>query len=315
MPEKKAGASPKKGRSSSPLMPPAMIDPRAMEKQLADVTKLLSSQDFNTVDEANTFLQQALAGGQVPSVPPATPLEQAQELMYQAWGTTGRRRVKLAREALSLSPDCADAYVLLAEETSKTPEDALELYLQGVEAGLRALGANTFHNGVGRFWNLIETRPYMRAREGLAHVLWIVGEPNQAIEHLKAMLLLNPNDNQGVRHVLASYLAELDANEELGTLLEQYRDDPSATWTYTRALWLFRTKGPNRTATAALKQALRANPFVPAYLTGEKKLPQQMPDFYGIGDENEAMDYVFGAAPAWVKTPGALEWLATTLRS
>ena len=51
----------------------------------------------------------------------------AQEVMYGAWDqTTARARIALARKALAISPLCADAYVLLAEEDAKSDEEALE---------------------------------------------------------------------------------------------------------------------------------------------------------------------------------------------
>src|SRR5262249_48596951 len=47
----------------------------------------------------------------------------AQEVMYDAWDQSNpRARVALARKALAISPLCADAYVLLAEEEAKSPE-------------------------------------------------------------------------------------------------------------------------------------------------------------------------------------------------
>jgi len=48
-----------------------------------------------------------------------TPLNEAQDLIYDAWEVNdSKRRVALARKALEISPDCADAFVLLAEETA-----------------------------------------------------------------------------------------------------------------------------------------------------------------------------------------------------
>ena len=44
-----------------------------------------------------------------------TPLDRAQEVMYRAFEASGAEQVRLARKALEISPDCADAYVLLAE--------------------------------------------------------------------------------------------------------------------------------------------------------------------------------------------------------
>ena len=49
-------------------------------------------------------------------------LHEAQDLMYRAWETTGRQaRINLAKRALEISPLCADAYVLLAEEECREP--------------------------------------------------------------------------------------------------------------------------------------------------------------------------------------------------
>ena len=47
----------------------------------------------------------------------------AQDVMYEAWErTTSRSRIALARKALGISPLCADAYVLLAEEARSIEE-------------------------------------------------------------------------------------------------------------------------------------------------------------------------------------------------
>jgi len=72
-------------------------------------------------------------------------VDEAQEIMYDAWEAPNRRRaVALANKALEVSADCADAYNLLAEETAESPEEAVELYRKGVEAGERALGKKVF---------------------------------------------------------------------------------------------------------------------------------------------------------------------------
>ncbi|HEY3232831.1 MAG TPA: hypothetical protein VGJ87_26605 [Roseiflexaceae bacterium] len=305
----------RRGRTAPPKssVPSSPIDfRRANEKMLQDVGKLLREKEFGSAEEANAYLQNLLASGGIPASSPQTPLERAQELMYDAWEASGARRVKLARRSLEISPDCADAYVLLAE-MARSPQEAKDLYEQGVRAGERALGPRAFEEDVGYFWGIIETRPYMRAREGLAHCLWLLDERQQAIEHLTAMLRLNPGDNQGVRYTLANWLLHEGADEALRKLLAQYKDDAAASWTYTRALWLFRREGASSKAGKALKEAFRYNSFVPLYLLGRKKLPRRMPDYVGFGDENEAVDYAVGAIEQWRRTPGALEWLKNSL--
>jgi tetratricopeptide (TPR) repeat protein len=286
---------------------------RANEKVLQNIGKLLQEREFGSTEEANTYLQSLLAGGGIPEATyEQTPLEQAQELMYEAWEAKGSRRTKLARQALQISPDCADAYVLLAEE-AHSPKEAKQLYEQGVQAGERALGPQMFEEDAGHFWGILETRPYMRAREGLARMLWGLGERKQAIAHYQEMLRLNPGDNQGVRYVLATCLLKEHEDEALGKLLAQFEGDGMAEFGYTRALWLFRRQGASAEANAALQAAIKQNAFVPAYLQGKKRLPARLPDYMGFGDENEAIHYAVGGTSVWRDTPGALEWLAGSL--
>jgi tetratricopeptide (TPR) repeat protein len=185
-------------------------------------------------------LASLLGGGR--SAARRRPLDEAQQLMYEAWESPRReRRVGLAGQALATSPDCADAYVLLAQEAATSLEEATELYRKGVEAGARALGKRAFKEDVGHFWGLLETRPCMRARAGLAQCLWKAGQHDEAIAHYRDMLRLNPRDNQGIRYMLAACLLDTERDAELATLLENHADDAGAPWAYTRALLAFRT--------------------------------------------------------------------------
>lgn len=240
----------------------------------------------------------------------ADPARRAQSLIYQAWEAGGRRSVDLAFRALEIDPDCTDAFVLLAEACASDVEEAKDLYSQGVAAGERSLGKRTFEEDAGHFWGLLETRPYMRARLGLAQCLWALGDREPAVEHYREMLRLNPNDNQGIRSVLASCLLELGRDDETAQLLRQYEDDSCATWAYSRALLTFRRGGDSAGARKTLEKALASNAHVPAFLLGEKRLPRFPPGLIGMGDENEAVSYAFDNSVVWKKTPGALEWLA-----
>ena len=305
----------KKGKStkskSSVDMPSGDI--RVTEKVMTDLTTLLNEQQFGSADDAKSFLENLMGSGKMPSTVKTTALQKAQELIYEAFDASGKCRVDLARRALEVCRDCADAYVLLAEEANTSIEKAKELYEQGVKAGERALGPEMFKNDAGYFWGILETRPYMRARAGLAQCLWTLGRREEALEHYRDMLRLNPNDNQGIRYILANCLLDAGQEQELEKLLEQYGDDIAATWPYTRALLLYRQEGPSSRAKKALSEAKTCNRFVPFYLLGKKRLPRQLPDYVGIGDENEAIAYVADALEIWQKTPGALNWLSMNL--
>jgi tetratricopeptide (TPR) repeat protein len=236
-------------------------------------------------------------------------LFEAQDLMYEAFDAQGSRRAELALQALTISPDCADAYLLLAEETASSAEEARELLEQGVAAGERALGPDPFEEDVGHFWGILETRPYMRARAALAETLWALERREEAVEHNRELLRLNPNDNQGLRDRQVEWLLWLERYDELDALLAAYDEDTSAALVYTRALAAFRREGASSNAARLLAEAREANPHVVAYLIGRKALPKRLPDYVGFGDDSEAVDYAAGATALWASVPGAVAWL------
>jgi tetratricopeptide (TPR) repeat protein len=271
------------GSSSGPL--PAIMDRRAIEGAMW-------TQMEHIIGNVDT----------------TTPLYQAQQIAYQAFGVPDpKERVRLAKKALDLSPDCADAYVLLAEH-AQSRKETLDYFEKGVAAGERALGPDAFQEHLGHFWGVLATRPYMRAREGLAHALWVAGRHDEAVSHLQDMLRLNPNDNQGLRLTLASWLPYLNRDQELADLLSRY-DGVTATWTYTKALLAFRQQGDTPESRKLLDVAKKDNSFVLEYLLDDEPLPMERPDHYGLGDRNEAIIYAADALKVWKSTPGAITWV------
>jgi tetratricopeptide (TPR) repeat protein len=230
----------------------------------------------------------------------------AQDVMYEAWErNTARSRIALARKALGISPLCADAYVLLAEE-AQSIEEARDLYAKGVEAGELALGPQGFKEYAGHFWGFLETRPYMRARAGLASTLVQLGDVEGALAHYRGMLKLNPNDNQGIRYVLAGCLLKQDNYSALKELLAAHADG-SAFWLYTRALVAFRES--DEQAAVLVKNAWAANEYVPAILAGTKPAVRSDDGYFTMGGPDEATYYVTECGAAWHRTPGAVAWL------
>lgn len=224
-----------------------------------------------------------------------------------------KRRIELAKRALELSPDCADAYVILANE-ERTAKRRAELYAKGVEAGERALGVETFKSEVGSFWGVFGTRPYMRARFGLAQSLWRIHRHDDAIMHCSEMLRLNPNDNLGVRYILARYLLEVGRTSDAADILNFYDSDGSADWNYTWLLITFRKEGDCEASRDLLWVAIRGNFHVPTFIVGKRLLPAALPESSSVGYESEAVCYAEENSNVWKKTPGALDWLRRQLK-
>lgn len=241
---------------------------------------------------------------------------EAEDIISDAFATArGKKRFDLARRALLVSRDCADAYVILADEAMPDDTKALQLLKEGIHAGERALGKRVFREEAGNFWLIFETRPYMRARFMLGLLLHFRGETSRAIAVFKDLLRLNPNDNQGARYELATCLLEQSNDEELENLLLEYERDGSAVWLYSRALLKFRQEGNSPVAEACLREAREENPFVLKYLLREKDLPARHPDFMCRGERSEAVVYALDNLRAWEGTPGALAWLDSMTRS
>jgi hypothetical protein len=282
----------------------------SLEGMMRRLSQIMQERAPESTEEANAMIGELLESGQLDPSPADTPLEQAQELAYDAWETDSpRRRTALAREALALSPDCADAYLVLAEEERDVAKRHA-LVLEAVAAGLRPV-ADTLEQLVaeGHVWLALETRPYMRALGTLADLEWTMGDRQAALARGWEMLRLNPNDNQGMRYVLLLRLLQAGSLADIERLLSMNADESSAAWTFGRALHLFRTRGVGAESNAALAAAKRSNHHVVPYLLGERVPPDEPIDYIGFGDETEAAAYTLDALSLWMDTPGALEWL------
>jgi tetratricopeptide (TPR) repeat protein len=288
-----------------------MPDRRVMERMLIEMQRFAATREFASESEMNEAIQARFTGSMdtIPSTA-STPVERAQDLVYRAMDARGRRRIQLARKALELSADCADAYVLLAEECADLGQ-ARDLYAQGVAAGERVLGSTVFDEEAGHFWADVRTRPYMRARFGLARCLEDLGERDEALPHYRELLRLNPGDNQGARYAFLNALLLTGRDDEAGALLLQFGDEPTALWQYGRALWAFRREGDCAPSRQRLRAALRSNRHVPDYLAGDSEWVDPTPQSYAMGSREEAVICVDELGDAWKATPGALEWLAT----
>ncbi|MDE0679340.1 MAG: hypothetical protein OXI11_03860 [Gammaproteobacteria bacterium] len=266
--------------------------------------------DRRMMEKTMSLLSEAGAPGNAENA-----LNRAQELIYDAWEKPRAiHRIRLAKRALKISDLCADAHSILAEDEARTLFEKREHYERAVAAGEKAVGRQAFKDDAGHFWGILETRPYMRAREALAHCLWECGERADAIGHLLEMLKLNPNDNQGVRYVLATWLLTVRDHDAAEALLQTYKNDYSANWHYSRTLLAFRN-GDEPGSRRYLADAWEFNPHVPGLLIGAVEISLQLPEHYALGSPDEAVFYVLDDRQNWASTEGALPWLAEAIQT
>ena len=235
--------------------------------------------------------------------------EQAQALLQKAMETnTSNRRIKLAEAALEVYPDSADAYLILAEE-AENETDARAFLKAGMDAGARELGEAFFAKNKGYFWGLQETRPYIRICKSYADSCWFSGNAEEAAKTLEHILELNPEDNTGARYLLTAaylYSNKLDETEQV---LNKFGQDAAATVAYDRMVLEYKKNGITSQLKMLYRVAQNVNKHVPDYLLGVKRLPHNLPDFVGMGDTNEAIEYVIVHSRLWTSLPDLLKWM------
>lgn len=235
---------------------------------------------------------------------------QAQELAYRAMEMKdGEASIELAMQAVQLHPHCLDALTILAQASSgRNQQELIEHMRNIVDTGRRNLGEKFFEENSGHFWGILETRPYMRAHAYLAQLFVEAGEADEAVKDYECLLALNPNDNQGLRYPLLGCYLESGSLDGVRGLFEAYEDEDSAMFAWARVLERLLSEDKSG-ATVALAEARKVNAHVEAYVVGKNQVPRRLPDFYGFGDENEAVICADALAAAWKRHPSALCWL------
>ncbi len=203
--------------------------------------------------------------------------ESAQDLVYDGWdalatGDLGQAR-QYFRAALDRDEWLADAYNGLAgiAEAHENWEEAEARYEEAYQRAREALGTESPE--AYYWWGELDTRPYMRARQGLGWVYWQTGRYEAAITEYEALLRLNPNDNQGVRYLIGplyQLAGDLDgALDAYDDYAEQYPDDRGDPHhTYSWGLALYRS-GDGQGALHRWYQGFFQNLYVPPLLLGE----------------------------------------------
>ena len=289
--------------------PPSRL---TMEQMMRELHEAMEEHEFASKEELDAFIADFNQRSLQPSSKERRkrdPKHEAQDLAYKAMEADDlNTAAELAMRAVTLDRQCVDALVILACVGAESEREMVENLENAVWIGERALGDEFFEENKGHFWGLMETRPYMRARQQLAEALLEMDRIDEAIRHYEEMLQLNPGDNQGLRYPLLGLYFVADNLDGVRRLFEEFEDEGSAMFAWSLVLEQY-LSGDEKGAAKALKEARKTNRHVEKYLTGKKRLPKDVPGHFGFGDENEAIICADAIGAAWKQQRQAVAWL------
>jgi tetratricopeptide (TPR) repeat protein len=240
------------------------------------------------------------------------PLRRAQDLVYEGWEALDnlKEAERCFRKALQLDPTLADAHNGLAQvaEARGDLPSAEAHYRRAYELAREALGSESPRAFV--WWLDLDTRPYMRARQGLGWIYWQTGRLREAIAEYEALLRLNKNDNQGVRYLIGP-LYQL-AGDLKGAMraykrfAKEYPEDwgdPHHAFCWGLALY---EAGDHYEAVAKWREACFKNIYIAPLLLREPLPTEEIWLFTNLAWPDYAAEYPELYGELWERAPKAL---------
>ena len=111
-----------------------------------------------------------------------------------------------------------------------------------------------------------------------------------------------------VRLRKCSIYLELEMVDDLVLLLDDYSEDMRPHLLYSRALLAYRNSSPD--AEDIAKTAISSNRRIPGLLSKCRWQPKSNSGYITLGERDEAIDYVNNNIKSWIRTHGAIEWIA-----
>lgn len=261
------------------------------EKILKELTKHLDSLEIESEEELNKETQKFLEKLNKDEINfEDTPEYESDELLEEAFeADTEKEARNLAKKALEVYPDNIDAQVFLAN-MEKNPVNRLKQLDWAIEKARKILEEKGLleEDNIGHFWGIIETRPYMRARNSKLEELMMMGRYKEAVKESEELLRLCENDNLGVRSVLIGLYCYFEEFDKCEKLHKQYKEDYTISMLLPMTIMYYK-KSDYKKAEKMLKEIDEINPFIAEYFVGEVDFDSEdNPEYYSIGSEEEA---------------------------
>lgn len=245
-----------------------------------------------------------------------TDTHRAQFLAYDAMDAPDREEAaRLAGDALDLDPRNIDARACLLVATAEDDASLERGFKDIIQDAEVKFGADYLRENRGRFWGLLETRPYMRALQALGQSLIDQGRYGEAADVYLKMLSLNEHDNQGARYSAVTSLMVVGRLHEAQTIVDRFEDDDTPLLLLADAL-LALIAGDSKAGKELLfsSYALNNN-LMKVFLDILDPTEYDDHGYYSPGSPEEAL-FIFAAfAPLFEARPALLQWvLEVTVR-
>lgn len=238
--------------------------------------------------------------------------EMAEELIDLSLKTKSPRScLALLRAALIINPENVQGLLMTLELGLVEEEVQVDFLQHTAQAAAKSLGDKAFKDFAPHFWEIVETRPFLKAQYFFALALLSATRLEEAVIEFCKILELNETDNLGARYELLPLYLALGKLKEAGALMHRYRGDCTYNVVFSWGKVLERLLAKQEAeARLALESARKQNPFIEPYLLGKRKVPKKAPDTYTSGSKNEAASYALALMRAWNAHPEAKTWLS-----
>jgi tetratricopeptide (TPR) repeat protein len=243
------------------------------------------------------------------------PLDEAWEVVEEiSLVDDPKEQVKLARDALKLSPDCAGAYYYLALN-APDPDAALAQIELALAAANRVLAPDTVESLAAGDWLDDEVDWGMVAIRLKADIELTSGRPEEAKATFRHLLALDPYDRKGAGGSLMMLHLTENENDHALAVAGSLVHPVAPLHEYGLAMLKYRNQGDTLFSRRQLAAAIFADPEIVHVL--DSSLPASPPDFYRTIDGEPVQDRVSAVdspqiqalGSIWRNEPGLSDWL------
>jgi len=248
---------------------------RETEKILKELYKAIEGKEYESDEAAQAEIDAIVEKYNNGLKSNVTPMKKsADDYLDMAYDAdTEEKAIEYAEKALKLDPHLIDARLLLLryEDEAEYVKKQLEDVIKGETKRLEK--ESYFEaDAVGRFWGMLETRPYMRARAAYVELLIEMGKIKKAASECEDILRLCESDNMGMRYKLMTLYAYLEDADSARDLSNKYKEN-SFSMLFPMAILYYKLDDLVK-AEKILKKILKSNEDYKAFLAGELELDE-----------------------------------------